>query len=196
MKRAAPAVATANKRRALNNIERKIFILKEWISTGIPLCGDTSDLDFYPKSVRQFNLWDASQNTSKLDVEIERNANDTLKKHEGVFAEVVQLVQIIQLRAAEQIQGKKKPRIGKLQAELALEVRLRKVAEAELIKLRRELKAEQLSHRNALRRAENRMAEFKSELERLTAINARLAEENSVLVASAIKVRPIRGVDK
>lgn len=195
-KRAAPAVAAINKRDALLNLERKILILKNWISAGIPHFEETESLVFYPKSVRQFNLWDGSQNPGKLDFEIKRNANDTLRGYPDLRTQVKEIVCTIQVRAEEQLQGNKKARIGKLLTELAIEKRLRQVVESELVEVRRILKSKESIHENQERRSGNRIEELKSEIERLSDINALLTKDNAKLIAESIKVKPIRRAGK
>lgn len=195
-RRTTPPVAALNKKLALENINKKINILREWANSVIPAINEKESLDFYPKSVRQFNLWDGSQNSLCLGEDIKKNANDTLRSYPLQLSEVVQLIETLQLRATEQIDGSKKIRIGKIKAELAVEKRLRQIGESALIALRRELKLEQVKHQQTISRSESQLNELKREISRLSEDNIRLAQENANLIAIAAKVRPIRGVDK
>jgi len=205
-RRSEPKVAEFNKQRAIGNIHCKLRILNGWVENGIPVtqsgtCDDiprTSaqiSLEYFPKSVRQFNAWDASQNSNEIQAALPticRNANDTLRKHAHLRSEVVQTIESLRLRAADQFEGTKPLRIGKLRAALKLEVHLRTLLEHELIAIRRDLKAEKQAHNNVVQKVENQSKEFKEYIGRLTNDNERLSEENSVLIRKLTKIAPLR----
>lgn len=205
-RRPEPKVAEHNKQRAIANINCKITILQGWISNGIPIVQVQPDetgaqasspvsLEYFPKSNRQFNAWDGSQNSKDLNAllpKISRNANDTLRKNANLRTKVEQIVESLRLRAADQCQDAKPARISKLRSALKVEKRIRALLENELIEVRRALKAEQSAHKSKTQKAENQSKEFREYVLRLTSENQRLAEENAALIKKLAKISPIR----
>ena len=193
-KRQPPKVATINKHRALSNLNRKLHLLRSWVENGVPTIEETGNPDYFPKTVRQFNLWDGTQNTTDLAVAIERNANDTLRKHVELRSAVERALALLQLRATEQLQNRKNLRIGRLQTALSLQKQMRQTLEEQLIILRKELKAEKSERERSARRLAGQMNELKTELQRLLTENHELKIENASLISTAAKVKPIRQV--
>lgn len=87
-----------NKHEALSNIRKKIGILKTLIENGTQLT--SIHQDYYPTTIRQFNLWDMRQNTAEfneLHGPIKTNANDTLRKYPALILEVETTIAALKL---------------------------------------------------------------------------------------------------
>jgi hypothetical protein len=78
-----------NKQAALQNMILKKEILQAWAQS-IPLDSE-GRAEYYPRTIRQFNAWDLSQNSHvarSYFLPVFRNANDTLNNYPALRAEV------------------------------------------------------------------------------------------------------------
>lgn len=198
----APVVARVNMDRATGNIRTKLSILKAWSREGVPEIerenGERS-LDFYPKSLRQFNAWDGSQNNQDIQrvlPDISRNANDTLRKHADLRKEVEAILEVIHFKAVEQATDKHVTKLVALKRSLKTEQQLRHAVEQELIMLRRSLKKEQDAHQVSKQKLDGQLTELKRRVDALLEERNRLAAANADLVATAAKVSPLRKAGK
>lgn len=106
-----------NKALALSNINLKLSILEEAINPP-----ENSILEYYPKTVRQFNLWDAKQNSTefqKRHSSIKRNANSTLNKHPDLKAKLIATLQALILAHRNRIKNTKPEKASKLKYDIA-----------------------------------------------------------------------------
>lgn len=79
-----------NKQAAIENIRNKLAILAHWKASGIPVRAD-GIAEYFPRTVRQFNSWDLSQNSEQVTdryLLIRKNANDTLRNYPSTLTEV------------------------------------------------------------------------------------------------------------
>lgn len=201
MTRKSPKIASLNRDVAAANIKRKLAILRAWLAKEIPALapgdGDVAPrqqvtLDYFPRSLRQFNNWDGTQNcaTTRAGLPpILRNANETLRKHQSLRTELERLLSALSLRAAEQSAALKPHRISKLIAELKVERARRSLLEREVVELRRHLKAElarltqELQVKNSINHElQSLVGNLRSDNEALTARNADLAHTLSRVV--------------
>jgi len=105
-----------NKALALSNLNLKLSALKEAIN--FP---EDSILEYYPKTVRQFNLWESNQNSAKLQERyssIKRNANSTLNKHPDLKAELIATLQSLILAQRNHTKSTKPEKISKLKSDI------------------------------------------------------------------------------
>lgn len=183
------------------NIRRKISILELWIESGIPhipqdsLSSESGSrlLDYYPRTLRQFNLWDGSTNSVLGELgSIRKNAPQTLRKNLAMQETVERLLTALRLRAAEQIRSAKPIRIQTLTRKLEVSEVRRALLEHEMLEQRKnmkELSAEliRLKEANALISEEAHRA-----IGSMTATIQELRAANSDLTRQLAKVAPIR----
>lgn len=109
-------ISELNRIEAIRNIRLKIFLLKE-ISNG----SDFSAEEYLPKTLRQFNSWDLSQNTLQFRkgvAPIKRNANDTLNKYPDIKSEVIASLHASTLARSKDSLCSRTDRVGKLKSEI------------------------------------------------------------------------------
>lgn len=105
-----------NKQEALNNMTLKLTILNDALKKP-----ENPNLEFYPKTVRQFNLWESKQNSIELNKRygpIKKNANSTLNKYPEVKAELTTLLKLLTLAERNKEKNSKPERISKLKANI------------------------------------------------------------------------------
>ncbi|MFQ6333988.1 hypothetical protein [Methylophilus sp. 3sh_L] len=146
-----PEIADINKLSAERNILCKLNILEAWAKNGIPpiqtinsgIDKNLAGLEYFPRSIRQFNFWDGSQNSLQLREGIPaifRNANETLNSHKELRLRVAAVLEALVIKSLSQANQLKPLRIKKLNTSLELERKLRSVAETELIVLRENMR--------------------------------------------------------
>lgn len=146
-----PKIADINKLSAEKNILCKLNILEAWAKNGIPpveatesrIVKDVASLEYFPRSIRQFNFWDGSQNSPQLREgmpAIFRNANETLNSYKELRLRVASVLETLVIKSISQANQLKPLRIQKLTISLDLEKKLRIVAETELVILRENLR--------------------------------------------------------
>lgn len=109
-------ISELNRIEAIRNIRLKISLLKK-ISDSY----DSSADEYFPKTLRQFNHWDLSQNSlefRKSVAPINRNANDTLNKYPDIKSEVVASLHASMLAGSKNLLCSRTDRVGKLKAEI------------------------------------------------------------------------------
>ena len=198
-----PQIAQQNRDSAILNINNKIRILKEWASKGIPEYiekgldrnSDVSVLEYFPKTIRQFNSWDGQRNSDMFQSEmpsLRPNANDTLRKHALLRSEVETLLPLLVLQAESQRLEKRPASIRRLRVELDREKKIRELLENEIIEARRQLRiAQEISEAATVSR--NAIAEeFQARVEILTNENSRLREEIFLLRKQHLKPIPTK----
>lgn len=133
------------KRIANKNIKVKLSIIELWYDKGIPLLYDNEgelvrdnsgevQLDFFPKSLRDFYKWNGSQNcknTQKLVSEITGTGTTTLDGDAELKNKVVGALEMIRKKAEFQLTNNNKTEKLKLMA-LDLELSLMKQHSVEL----------------------------------------------------------------
>ncbi|SDZ25563.1 hypothetical protein [Pseudomonas sp. NFIX28] len=109
--------AEANQKRALENILLKITALRA-ITTHESL---KNEREYYPKTIRQFNIWNASQNSMRFCEKfpsLDTNANATLNKYPDLIIELKSIFESAKLEAIEESQKKKTSKLlAKIQAQ-------------------------------------------------------------------------------
>lgn len=109
-------ISELNRIEAIRNIRLKISLLKEIFNSS-----DFSAEEYLPKTLRQFNNWDLSQNTlefRKSVAPINRNANDTLNKYPDIKSEVIASLHASTLARSKDPLCNRTDRVGKLKAEI------------------------------------------------------------------------------
>lgn len=128
----------SNKQDALKNILTKKDILMLWSKTSIPHASN-GRLEFFPKTIRQFNAWDMSQNSPALKTAlppIARNANDTLRNYPSTRAEVSSAIAALVFMSSQKVsKGEKLSALKQKKDDMALYIT---VLEHELVTLRLE----------------------------------------------------------
>lgn len=110
-------ISEINKNEAIRNIRLKISLLKKISSSS-----DFPTGEYFPKTLRQFNNWDLSQNTlecRKKVASIKRNANDTLNKYQDLKSEVVASLHASILAHSNSPPSNRIDRIGKLKEDIS-----------------------------------------------------------------------------
>lgn len=109
-------ISELNRIEAIRNVRLKISLLKQ-ISNSY----DSSVGEYFPKTLRQFNNWDLSQNSLEFResvAPINRNANDTLNKYPHIKSEVVASLHALTLASSENLLCSRTDRVSKLKAEI------------------------------------------------------------------------------
>jgi hypothetical protein len=128
------------KNAAQSSIDNKLSVLKTWAENGIPSARDPAGreildkhdrkvLEFFPTSIRQFKLWDGSQNSSAVRASFpafKATGNDTLSKRPECEELARKAIAAIIARAQSQRLSGRTARIKELETEVrALECALR-----------------------------------------------------------------------
>jgi hypothetical protein len=188
-----------NKQAALSNILLKRDILLSWKDDGIPSAsGDISNadyLEYFPKSIRQFNAWDLSKNSDvvrKLFPGVKRNANDTLNNYPSIRLEISGLLR--SLRSLSSLKKGKPERLVDKQRQIDDSRSYITLLERELIQIRIE-RSDLVSQLKKIQsRDSSIVGELKSVVSRLESEVGRLKRENSDLIAALAKIAPLREV--
>lgn len=143
-----PAVAYSNQAGALRRIAAKRDLLVK-IATHLPGAEGEADehravLAALPSSVRQFNLWTAKGVPKKLLFgvsEIERNANETLRKSDLLASVQAAVALVNEARQVDKPDAPKTVKLARLRRDLGLVNTLKEIAEHEVLRLRDELMA-------------------------------------------------------
>lgn len=76
-------ISATRKEAARRNIEIKLNILRSWLRDGVPRRDRAGQkYEYYPSTLRQFKLWDGSQNSKELQLTlptVTKTGNDTLE---------------------------------------------------------------------------------------------------------------------
>jgi hypothetical protein len=161
-RRSKPPVAHANEAHARENIEVKIRVLKEWLESGPPNMDECEPhsmaqdahvspktqradarIDYFPRTPRQFNLWDGGQNCNAVQDQLPKihvNANATLRRHSDLRQTAIELMRQLSSKVDFRSEPKGRETIAGLKRLLVSEEKKRLSLEAELISQRREIK--------------------------------------------------------
>lgn len=200
-----PEIADINQLTAEKNILCKLNILEAWAKNGIPsihavgsgIDKDLSSLDYFPRSIRQFNFWDGSQNSLQLREgmpAIFRNANETLNSHKELRLRVALVLETLVIKSISQANQLKPLRIKKLTTSLELEKKLRIVAETELVIMRENIRLLQ----RKISESQSSSAIIEREFQRLVKSLEKQIEDSkeelATLKAKLAKVAPLKSV--
>ena len=190
---------------AQKSIDNKLMILKAWAENGIPTSRDSDGrelldhhdlkvLEFFPTSVRQFKLWDGSQNSPSIAESLPKftsTGNDTLSKRPQCVELVVKALAAIGARAEAQRLSGRPARLRELEArvrvlESTLKTRITEIREQQRSVRQLVLERDSLSTKLDCERHEFERV-FSSLSEQLHLEKARCAE----LTAALSKVAPL-----
>ncbi len=200
-----PAVADVNRDNARRNIVCKKNILEAWARNGIPQVlveesnqkGNIEMLEYFPRSIRQFNFWDGTVNSQYVQSgfpTITRNANDTLRNHPVLREEVEMVIDALIAREAIQQNQSKPIRIKKLTDASALERKLRTILENDLANLRKQQGEERRRYIDEVASLRGQVAEMKAQVRHLKTENQGLSQQVRDLKGQLVKVLPLKGV--
>jgi len=200
--------AEVSKAEADANIKRKLNVLQSWLNDGIPY-RQTADgntllddhdqklLDFYPRSLRQFKAWDASQNCEvvrSLLPTIIATGNDTLAKRPALEEQARRLIAGIRLRADSQINATRQSELKRLTGELKVAEATIRIRNAEVREQQRTLRRIESANVRLEQKVTGDATEFKKMYETLLAEVETQKLLNAQLTTQLAKVSPIRQV--
>lgn len=122
------------KDRAQAVIDAKILLLRTWLETGIPCRCDADGnilldprsgnrvLEYFPRTLRQFKLWDGSQNSTLIRASgcaLGRTGNDTLAKRPSCASLATQLMSALVEVARKQGASNHESSVARLKVEIA-----------------------------------------------------------------------------
>lgn len=202
-----PAVAFSNQEAAKKNIETKIQYISavckkhaELIHLHDPASGETlALLEYLPNSKRTFNKL-STHLLSEVDQDIPdfgANSPDTLRGDAHLTKQVEDLIDIVTaLRSPAQSSSKKEKKTAALKHQLAIAIRLRKMAE-EAIYIQKKRITDLVSEKLAL---ENQIValqrECTTELSRLSSENVKLKEKLTPTQRAPAVVSDIKSKDR
>ncbi|MGE8496281.1 MAG: hypothetical protein ACN6O6_02140 [Pseudomonas sp.] len=105
-----------NKKEALDNLNLKLSALKSALAPS-----QFSLTEYYPQTIRQFNLWDPKQNSAEFRARfstIKKNANSTLNKYPELKSELIATLHAIAAEQRNRQKNSKPERISKLKSEI------------------------------------------------------------------------------
>lgn len=200
-----PSVAYKNQEAAKSNIQAKLDFLSCFVAelaTTVSLVTDSQQareaLEALPSSTRQFNAWTGSYLSRELrpTTPLRANAQQTLKRS-GLLASVDAAIKVIkQLRHEASIPSKKEERFASAVRRAKLAEELRKIAEREIVALKR-------AHADALERLrdlESQMMSLTRESKsRIAALEADLwkeRRERAAATRSRARITSLRQVNR
>ena len=200
-----PSIAMTNKSNARNNIVLKKNILDAWAKNGIPhvpvedVAASVAkvQLEHFPRTIRQFNFWDGSANSEQIRnvlPAITRNANDTLRLHPDLRNDVDEAINAVKQREILQLSQVKFTKISNLQGQIAMEKRLRSIAERALVDVRRQQKEDRRSYNDDIAGLNSQIAELKGLLENLKIDNKEAHHLIASLKTKLVKVAPLKKI--
>ncbi|KLD64397.1 hypothetical protein [Dyella japonica] len=198
--------SAVSKLAAQANIERKLTILRDWVTNGIPCRVDEQGhrlldgkeqavLEFFPTSVRQFKAWDGSQHAPALQARlpvITATGNDTLAKRPALETQVKQVIAALRQRARLQRDATRHSRVRQLEEELRVARTVIALRVAEVREQQRALRRLQRDHERLQAQCEGDAAEFRRLHGELTDALEKERCRNAQLAAQWAKVRPLR----
>lgn len=200
-----PPVADINRNNAKQNIIRKKNVLDAWAKNGIPVVAtdkantktNSGEIEFFPRSIRQFNFWDGSANSelARSDLpKIARNANDTLRSYPDLRREIEQTLDALIAREILQKNQSKPIKVKKLLDANVLEKKLRSILENELVNLRRQQADDRMRYNHEVASMTGQVTELKRLLRDLKSENQDLSQQVRNLKSQIAKVSPLKGV--
>ncbi|MDR6586364.1 hypothetical protein [Herbaspirillum frisingense] len=200
-----PSIAALNKSNAKNNIVRKKNILDAWARNGIPHVAAHNvepgmaafQLEYFPRTIRQFNFWDGSANSEQMRNELPtftRNANDTLRGYPDLKNSVGEVIDAVKQRAIVQQSRCKETKISSLLSQKMMEKKLRLIAERELVNVRKQQKEERRSYNDETAGLNSQLAELRRQIEKLRTENKDANHQIAGLKVKLAKVAPLKKV--
>jgi len=201
--------AEVSKAEAEANIMRKLNVLDDWLANGIPYRqttdgnslldhNDQKVLDFYPASLRQFKIWDGSQNCEPVRAQLPAFAatgNDTLAKRPALEERARSVIFALRVRAESQANATRRSELKRLTAELEVAQATIKIRNAELREQQRKLRLIEGNNARLNQKLAGDAAEFKRTYESLLVELETHKRLNAQLTAQLAKVSPLRQAD-
>lgn len=200
-----PAIAEINKTNAKQNIVRKKNVLDSWARNGIPYVPlddskkavDCGTLEFFPRTIRQFNFWDGSANSLSVRSSfptLARNSNDTLRSYPALKSDVERVLDALLAREVLQQNRAKPIKVKKLIDSNTLEKKLRVILENELVNVRKQQAEERRKYNDEVASLTGQVTEMKLKIRDLESGNLHLAQQVRHLKGQLIKVVPLKGI--
>lgn len=182
-----------NKDAALSNILLKRDILLVWKVDGLPKF--EQGYEYFPRTIRQFNFWDLSQNSHGIRSSfpsIKRNANDTLNKYLSARQEVSSLIVFLKnYAAAARPQG---DRLSVKISQLKEQKEYAHLLEKELILIRQDRADLSRRVKGLTAKIDSITHEFRSVVEKLESEISDLRKENAGLISASRKISSLRTI--
>ena len=187
-------------------IDRKLKLLSEWVENGIPYLineeghtlVDSKDrklLEYFPTSLRQFKLWDGSQNSPRMHAKLPTltvTGNDTLAKRPASAEQASRLIVALRQVAGNQLASGSATAARTLQQSLKLANHTIGLRLAELRQQQRQLREMKRLHAQQLAKFEGDNRELRRNLDRTAAALSQERERNAELTILLAKVSPLR----
>lgn len=201
--------AEVSKAQAEANIIRKLNVLEGWLASGIPyqqtfegntlLDGQDQKLfDFYPTSLRQFKIWDGSQNCHSIRAQLPAlvaTGNDTLAKRPVLEERARRVISALRRRAESQTNGTQRFELKRITAELQVAQATIEIRNAELREQQRKLRQIERANATLNQKVAGDATEFKRTYEVMLTELETQKLLNTQLTAQLNKVSPLRRVD-
>ena len=195
-----------SKQAAQENIDRKLAILRDWLKSGIPYVQDDSGntlldakerkvLEYFPASVRQFKLWDGTQNSLRLHAQlppISVTGNDTLAKRQASAEQAARITKALKLRANTQQNEGRHSTLRRLEQELNVANQTIGLRLAELREQRRSLRGLARENARLTKEHSGHTEELRRQLEQTEAMLAQERQRNAELTVIVNKLSPMR----
>lgn len=200
--------AEISKADAEANISRKINVLEGWSANGIPYqqtsegnslldSFDRKLLDFYPTSLRQFKIWNGSQNCALVRAQLPilvATGNDTLAKRPALEELASRVIAGLRKRAELQTKSTLQSEQKRLAGELKVARTTIEIRNAELREQQRRLRQIEQTNITLNQKVAGDAVEFRRVYEALIAEIEAQKLLNAQLTAQLAKVLPIRQV--
>lgn len=201
--------AEVSKAEAEANITRKLNVLEDWLSNGIPYQQTTDGntlldgkdqklLDFYPTSLRQFKMWDGSQNCEPVRTQLPdfvATGNDTLAKRPAFEERARRVIEALRKRAELQVNTTRQSELKRLTGELRVAQATINVRNAEMREQQRNIRQIERANATLNQKVAGDAAEFKKIHEDLLAKIEAQKLLNAQLTTQLAKVSPLRQVE-
>lgn len=190
---------------AQENIEHKLTILHGWLSHGIPCVEDDFGnklldnkerkiLEYFPSSVRQFKLWDGTQNSPRLRAllpSFSATGNDTLSKRPESVEQVERVTKALKLRAEQQLNEGRHSALRKLESELDIARAAIDLRVSELRNQQRQIRNLKFENGRLRQEQHGHISELRRLLDQSEAALAQERQRNADLSALISKISPI-----
>lgn len=201
-----PHQSQVSKQAAQDAIDRKLKILSDWLTNGIPYMENDEGhtlldgrerkvLEYFPSSVRQFKLWDGSQNSAKLRENLPsltRTGNDTLAKRPASAEQANRLTKALKLRAQNQQDSGRHSTVRRLKQELAIANETIALRVAELRDQQRLLRKIDRERARLAAMHDGHISELRRLLEQAETTLAQERLRNAELTALLSKMSPLK----
>lgn len=195
---------------AQENIEHKLTILKNWLRDGIPFVEDgvgnklldakeRKVLEYFPSSLRQFKLWDGTQNSPRLRALLPSfsvTGNDTLSKRPASVEQVERVTRALKLRAEQQMNEGRHSILRKLENELDIAKSTIELRVSELRTQQRQIRNLKSENNRLRQEQDGHVSELRRLLDQSEEALAQERQRNADLSAIISKVSPISNKSK